>query len=88
MSYLNILIVMGVVTLTLKNETEARFRTAVEEKFGNEKGALGKAADEAFELWAKEQKQEFMRKRALESLKKGHPIGKLLYKHRSELHER
>ncbi|HLC36711.1 MAG TPA: hypothetical protein VJK05_03850 [archaeon] len=79
---------MGVVTVTMDNKTEEIFRKAVKEKFGEGKGVLAKGIDEAVRQWLEETREEQLKQRFLARLKKGHKMGKILYKHRDELYDR
>lgn len=47
---------MGRVTIELPDELDRRFRAGVAEKYVGKKGALGKAFQEAVELWLKREK--------------------------------
>ncbi len=49
---------MGTITINISNETEKKFREAVEKELGNGKGKLGKASDEALRKWADEKQQK------------------------------
>ncbi len=62
---------MGTMTINVKDETEERFRDAVNENFGKGKGKLGRAVEEAFNKWLEDKKDIALRQRALERLKKG-----------------
>jgi len=45
---------MGVINVRVEDEVEMAFRRKVLEVKGKEKGALGKAVEEAMELWIKQ----------------------------------
>lgn len=62
---------MGTVTISIKDETEERFRAAVSENLGEGKGKLGQAVEEALNKWLEDKKDKALRQRALERLKKG-----------------
>lgn len=79
---------MGTVTISIDDDTEARFRSYVYKEYGKSKGVLGQAIKEAIDKWIREKKQENIAKEALIDLKKGHDLGKLLYKKREELYDR
>jgi hypothetical protein len=49
---------MGLITISISDETEERFRAVVRRIFGDRKGALGKAATEAMDLWVERPTQE------------------------------
>ena len=80
---------MGTITVNVTDETESLFREAVEERLGKQKGALGRALDEAMKTWAQEKLQNEIAERQLLLMKKGFSLGfnnkKIL---RDELHDR
>lgn len=86
-TFLSKCIIVGTITLNVKDKTEEKFRMATELKFGKGKGILGKAASIALEQWADMQTKGNEAK-MLELLQKGFQMGKLNYKARAELHER
>ena len=79
---------MGTITISVDDDTEKRFREAAKKKLGERKGYLGKATTEALEHWVRLQSQEDIASDALALLKKGHPLGKHLYKERKDLYDR
>ncbi|MBI4918698.1 hypothetical protein HY837_02120 [archaeon] len=79
---------MGTITVNVSNETENLFRKTVHKELGKGKGKLGGALDEAMKKWAEEKKQKEIGERLLKTMRKGFAMGKILYKHRSELYER
>jgi hypothetical protein len=79
---------MGTITISVDNDTEKRFREAAKKKLGERKGYLGKATTEALDLWIQKQTQEEITRDALDLLKKGHHLGKHLYKERKDLYDR
>lgn len=76
---------MGVVTVTIDDEVEERFREKLEE-LGNEKGAMGEAVSEALDKWIR-YKQNEGRKKWKEIMEEGIEMGELDFE-RDELHER
>jgi len=74
---------MGVVTITLDDSVEGKLR-----ELAKGKGALGKAISEATKQWLEKQYQNELAQRGLKLLKKGWPMGKILYKKREELYDR
>ena len=76
---------MGVVTVTIDDDVEKRFREKLEE-IGNEKGAMGKAVSEALENWIKEKNNE-EKPRWLEIAEEGIELGGEEFD-REEAHER
>ena len=78
---------MGTITISGDDESEGKFRKAVEAVFGTGKGSLGKAASKAFEEWS-DREIRGNEAKMLELLEKGFKMGKLKFKARDELHER
>jgi hypothetical protein len=79
---------MGIITISIDDDTEKRFRETAKKKLGERKGYLGEATTEALELWVKKQTQEEIAQRALELLGKERHLGKLLYKTRQDIYDR
>ena len=79
---------MGTITISVDDEVEKRFRDLAKKKLGERKGYLGKATTEALEHWVRLQSQEDIANDALALLKKGHHLGKHLYKERQDLYDR
>lgn len=52
------------------------------------KGFMGKVISEATKKYLQEREQEDITKRQLRKMEKGYKMGKILIKHRSELHDR
>lgn len=77
---------MAVITVTVRDDVEKRFRKVAGTKYGKRKGYLGEAVTEAMETWLRTESSSV--KKAVELLQKGHNSGGLLYKSRDELHER
>ncbi len=78
---------MGTITISISDETKKKLRQTIREQNSIRKGVLGKAIQEAVELWMKKRHQEDIAKRQLELLKKGYVMGKYTFK-REELYER
>lgn len=79
---------MGTVTINLSDEIEARFRAEVKERFGEGKGKLGKAVEDALNKWANESEEAKLRQRAIQMLKKGlYKVGKNYTFKREEAYE-
>ena len=79
---------MGTVTISISDEIEERFRAAVRGKYGQGKGKLGKAAEEALAKWAEADEQQKLRQEALALLKKGlYKVGKNYTFKREEAYE-
>jgi len=65
-----------IVTISVEEESEKKFRKAAYIKYGKRKGALGKALSEALKNWA-EQNQDLADERLLKLMKKGLKMGKI-----------
>lgn len=78
---------MTIVTRSISDETEKAFRKFVSLKYGEGKGALSRATEDAYQKLMEEDKAEYYRRRAIERLEKGYKIGFRGYKTRSELYE-
>lgn len=74
---------MGTITIVLDDEVERKLREKV-----SGKGALGKAISEATNKWLQDDAQERAKEKLKTLMKKGYNMGKILYKHRSELYDR
>ena len=61
---------MGIITVSVDDETEKEFRKLVEEK-GGKKGDLGKAVTEAMKKWAEEKRQKEIAERMMNRSEKG-----------------
>lgn len=79
---------MGTITINVDNEIEIEFRDTVKKTYGQGKGILGKAVEEALKKWTYENNQKEIGRRLKTMMEKGWPMGKILYKHREELHDR
>ncbi|MBI3050898.1 hypothetical protein HYY74_00390 [Candidatus Woesearchaeota archaeon] len=79
---------MGTVTISLKDETERKFRLAVKERLGEGKGKLGRAIEEAVEQWISEKRADELKKRALARLETGmYSVGRDYRFRREEAYE-
>lgn len=79
---------MGTITVNVADAIEQEFRETVEHTLGKGKGMLGKSFAEAMQTWVEEKRQKKIAEEALRILGKGYPLGKILYKKRSELYDR
>jgi len=79
---------MGTITINIQDDIEQEFRSVATMIYGTGKGHLGKAFAEAIQNWIYERKQEKIAKEALDMMDHGFACGKLMYRQRSELHER
>ena len=75
-------------TISIHDDVEKEFRRVVYDLYGRHKGALGRAITEAVRQWAFEKTQEEVKNDALSLMDKSQPLGKRLYKERSELYGR
>ena len=78
---------MGVITISLNDETEKELRNLAKAHYAMKKGAMAKIITEAIKEWKEEQEQEKIKKEALARLEKGYNMGKFTAT-REELHER
>ena len=78
---------MGTITISVADETETQFRDVVEQEMGTAKGSLGRAVEEALDMWIGKKREETVAQRQLELMRRGFPMGKCKVK-REELHER
>lgn len=62
---------MATITLNVNNDINEEFRQIVKSKFGEGKGILGKAVEEAIKKWIFEQKQKAITERQLKLMKHG-----------------
>lgn len=76
---------MGVVTISISDETEKLLRRRARQVLGKKKGVLSKAVEDAIVLWAKSHDHI---ERCLELLEEGIDMGGVTYRKREELHDR
>lgn len=62
---------MGIMTISISDETEQRFREKVKETLGEGKGKLGKAVEEIMNKWVESEEYQTLMKEAVATLKKG-----------------
>jgi site-specific recombinase XerC len=79
---------MGILTISIDDDVERKFRDRVRQVSGERKGALGKAATEAISRWVAEQSQQEIAKKALALMEQGYDLGARQYRTRDDLHER
>lgn len=79
---------MGIITISVEDEVEARFRKWAAERFRNKKGFLGNAVTEAMKDKLKENEQKKIAEEAIALMNKGLKLGFKGYKSRDELYER
>ncbi|MFB6199505.1 MAG: hypothetical protein ABEJ83_01385 [Candidatus Nanohaloarchaea archaeon] len=75
---------MGVVTVSIDDSVEERFREKLEE-LGNPKGAMGDAVSEALENWLQQKDRE--KREWQEIMEEGIELGEIDFE-RENLHER
>ncbi len=78
---------MGVVTISVNDETEEILRRLAIARFNKRKGYLSMAITEAVNEWARKEKNEDISK-GLELLKKGIKMGGIVNKKREDWHRR
>ena len=78
---------MTTLTINVADDVEKQFRKHAAALYNGKKGFLGDAITEAMRNWLKEHTQQELAKQGLTLLKKGFPLGKILYKKRDELHD-
>jgi hypothetical protein len=79
---------MATITLNVNNEINEEFRNLVKLKFGEGKGTLGKAIEEAFKKWIFEQKQKDIINRQIKTMNEGTWSVKNYKFNREELYEK
>ena len=62
---------MATITLNVTDEVNNEFRSVVKTNFGEGKGKLGKAIEEAIKIWIFQQKQKELSTKGLSLLKEG-----------------
>jgi len=77
-----------IITLSVEEEIERKFRELASIEFGKKKGYLGKAMSVAMKEWIERKERESKIAKVLELMKKGIDMGGIKYKKRDELHER
>ena len=79
---------MGVLTISISDETEQRFREKVKETLGEGKGKLGKAVEEALNNFVSEDEEQKLRQEAIKMMEKGlYKVGKNYTFRREEAYE-
>lgn len=79
---------MGVMTVSMDDEIEAKFRKLAAERYGIRKGYLGDALSEAVSQWLREGQQKEIAERAIKLMEKGFYMGKKLYRTRDDIYDR
>ncbi len=78
---------MGIMTISIENEVEHRFREEAARNFSG-KGFLKKAVSEALDKWVEEKQQNRITEKELVRLRKGYNMGNHLFSTRDDLHGR
>ena len=79
---------MATITLNMNDKINEEFRQIVKSKFGEGKGILGKAVEEAIKKWINEQKQKIIVERQLKMMKAGIWSQKNYKFNRGEIYEK
>lgn len=79
---------MATITVNITNETAEIFRKTVKKEFGEGKGKLGSALDEAMKKWSEEREQKEIKEKFIATLKRGFNMGKLKKIQRGDLYDR
>lgn len=76
---------MAIITISIQDDIEEKFRMQVYQLYGKKKGSIGKAVTEAIQEWSK--KKAYL-DTCMELLQKGVDAGRMKYKTRDELYVR
>ena len=87
MKNININMETETITINVGKDVITKLRKLAQ-KEKRKKGFLGRTITEATERYLDGREQEELRKRALQRLRKGYNMGKIVIKHRSELYDR
>ena len=79
---------MKTITINVHDEIANEFKEEVRQKIGHQKGALGKAIEEALKQWIYQKKQKQISEEMIALMEKGIAMGKIKIKSRGELYER
>ena len=79
---------MATITLNINNEINNEFRDIVKSTFGEGKGKLGKAFEDALKKWMFEQKQKEISERQMKVMEKGVWYSKNYKFNREEIYEK
>ncbi len=75
-------------TVNIDEEIDKKFREAIIKAYGNKKGNIGKAVEDAFKLLIDNINSKNADIDLLNRLNKGYDLGGVIYNTRDELHER
>jgi len=79
---------MAVITISVNDDLNKKFREIVRRKLGERKGALGKAVEDALNKWLDEERQNEISREMIELMEEGvGTLGKWKFK-RDELYGR
>lgn len=76
------------VTVNIDDEINRKFREAVIKAYGNKKGNISRAVEDAFKLLMNDINTKNADSDLLNRLNKGYNLGGIIYNTRDELHER
>ncbi|MEK6898949.1 MAG: hypothetical protein AABW79_02535 [Nanoarchaeota archaeon] len=79
---------MATITINVKTEINDEFRNIVKMKFGEGKGKLGKAIEDAIKKWIAEQRQKSLSERQIKIMRDGLWSQKNYKFNRDEIYER
>jgi len=79
---------MAVITISIDDEIERRFREVAKRVIGEKKGYIRQAVSEAMELWLEEKEQERIARDLLVIIGQGFHLGKKHYVRREDLYDR
>ncbi len=79
---------VGNLTVALEEKDELKLRRLAKNKYGGRKGSLSKVISEALSKLEEDPRRERAVKSLIQKMEEGRHMGKLLYKHRSELYDR
>ena len=79
---------MGTVTINLSEEAELMFRSTAAEHYGEGKGKLKSAIEDAIKEWSSKRTSQMAKEKFLKRLEKGYPINFKPYRSRDELYDR
>ena len=79
---------MGIMTVSVDDHVEKKFRARAKKVHGERKGALGQAVTEAMDFWVAEKDQQEIAQSALALMETGHDLKTRKYRTRDDLHDR
>ena len=76
------------ITINVDEKVAREFRHIAAAVYGNGKGHLGKAVQEALDYWVGVHRKKSSETKLFEIMDRGYKLGGIAYAHRGELHER